>query len=315
MLKIWANKFDLVLEELYDDPDQLVTQISGNVFAQLLTAESERAKRLPPDAMGIWEHCQLAASYFRRWEVSIETFSRTLDALERAIATTPEYALGHAILSWGCNAAIVNGAYENDQFEPLLEKAKKHLKIARIQAGDDVYCLTWVGASETFAGLHDRAIPRLERALERNPANVYSWYILAQAYAQGGRLAEARAALDRVKAIAPEGGLSGFHQWYLGYVAYASGDYEDAASHLKAQGRRTPSWAACHALAAISCFILSDEDEARRCLAKAKDANPHLRPERLAGMVRIQHDRDKSAREYSILEQLWNEDSESPTQS
>jgi len=130
-----------------------VTQISGNVFSQLLTAESERAKRLPPDAMGIWEHCQLARSYFKRWEVSIETISRTLDNLERAIATAPEYALGHAILSWGCNTAIVNGAYE------------------------------MVGASETFAAMHDCAIPRLERVLERNPANVEAWYFLAQAYA------------------------------------------------------------------------------------------------------------------------------------
>lgn len=77
----WANKLDLVLAELYDDPDELVTQISGNVFAQLLTAGSERAKRLPPDTMGIWEHCQLAGGYFRHWEVSIETISRTLDAL------------------------------------------------------------------------------------------------------------------------------------------------------------------------------------------------------------------------------------------
>jgi len=312
--QIWANKFDFVLEELQDDPDELVTQICGNVFAQLIASESERAKRLPPEAMGIWEHCQLAAGYFRRWDVALETITRTLDDLEREIATAPEYGLGHALLSWGYNAAIVNGAYERDQFGPLLQKAKKHLKIARIQAGDDLYCLTWIGASETFAGLHDRAAPRLERVLERNPANVEAWYMLCQAYAQGGRYAEARSALDRVRAIAPEAGLSGFHRWYSGYVSYAAGDYEDALPHLKAQGRLTPSWAACHALTAISCFILGDEDEARKYIAKAKDPNPHLRPDRLAGIVRTQQDRDKGAREYAILEQLWHEDSEPKTQ-
>lgn len=312
--QIWANKFDYVLEELRDDPDELVTQISGNVFAQLIAAESERAKTLPTDAMGIWEHCQLAASYFRRWDISLETMSRTLDALEREIATAPEYGLGHALLSWGCNAAIVNGAYESDQFEPLLEKAKEHLRIARTKAGDDLYCLTWIGASETFAGLHDRAAPRLERVLERNPANVEAWYMLCQAYAQGGRNAEARVALDRVSTIATEGGLSMFHRWYRGYVAYAAGDYEDALPDLTAQGRLTPSWAACHALTAISCFILGDEDEARKYVAKAKDTNPHLRPEKLAGIVTVQQDRDKGAREYAILEQLWREGSESTTQ-
>lgn len=119
--------------------------------------------------------------------------------------------------------------------------------------------------------------------------------------------------LSAAKAVVA--GLSGFHRWYSGYVSYAAGDYEDALPHLKAQGRLTPSWAACHALTAISCFILGDEDEARKYIAKAKDPNPHLRPDRLTGIVRTQQDRDKGAREYGILEQLWHEDSEPKTQS
>jgi hypothetical protein len=57
------------------------------------------------------------------------------------------------------------------------------------------------------------------------------------------------------------------------------------------------------------------EGSARKYIAKAKDPNLHLRPEKIVGMVRVHKDRDKGAREYAILEELWNAGSEPTTQS
>lgn len=305
--QIWANKFDHVLEELYDDPDDLVAQISGNVFTQLTTAESARARKLPDDALGIWEHCQLAAGYLGQMPVSVSAIAPVLDALEKAIATAPEYSLAHALFSWGCNVSLVNGTYEDDQFANLLEKAKKHLKIARWGAGDDLYCLTWVAAAESTAGFHDRAVRRLEHVLHRNPASSEAWFMLSQAFAYLGRHGDAREALDRAIAIAPEGGIARFHQWYVGILGYLAGNYEEALPYIKAQAVISPEYGACQALAAIGCFILGDETGARKYIARAKGPNPHLRPQKLFGMIATQHDREKGAREFSILEQLWTE--------
>ena len=304
---IWANKFDPLLEDLYENPDDLVEQISGNVFAQLVSAEAERARKLPEDAMSVWEHCQRAVGDFGRMAASLSTTRQILVPLEKAVASAPEYCLAHALFSWACNAALVNGAYEDVEKATLFENAKKHLRIAQSGADGDLYCLTWVAASETFAGMHARAARRLEHVLHRNPASAEALFLLAQAYAYLGRHGEARDALDRAMTIAPEGGMARFHEWYLGFLGHLAGRYEEALPYIKARSVIDPTYGTCQAIAAIECFLLGDETEARKYTAKAKDPNPHLRPEKLFGLIATQHDREKGAREYAILEQLWAE--------
>ena len=49
---IWANKFDCLLEDLYENPDDLVMQVSGGLRAQLISAEQDRANELPIEALG-----------------------------------------------------------------------------------------------------------------------------------------------------------------------------------------------------------------------------------------------------------------------
>lgn len=302
---IWANKFDHTLEELYDNPDELVIHISGSVFAQLISAEQERANKLPDDALGIWEQCQRATSGLLRAVVSVSAMRQGLENLESAIERAPEYHLAHAILSMGCNAALSNGAYEDHEQAALLDKAKKHLRIARAGSEGDLYCLAWIGAAEGFFGLHEGAARRLERVLQRNPANPEALFIIAQSYAFLGRHDEARDALARAIAIAPEGPLTRLHQWWFGLLAFVAGRYEEALPFIKAQTVTSPEWGFCQVLAAITTYILGDEAEARRYIAKAKGPNPHLRPEKLFGVFGTQHDREKGAREFAILQKLW----------
>jgi len=306
---IWANKFDHTLEELYDNPDDLVMHISGNVFAQLISAEQDRANRQPADALGIWEHCQRATSGLRRAWVSISDVRRVLENLEKAIESAPEYKLAHAIFSFGCNGALVNGVYEDHEHATLLDKAKKHLRIARSGSEEDLYCQAWIGAAETFSGSHDRAVRRLEHVLERNPANPDALFVIAQAYAFLGRHDDAREAIERAMVIAPEGGFARLHPWYLGFLGFIAGRYEEALPFIKAQTVTTPDYGACQVLAAITTFILGDEADARKYIARAKGPNPHLRPEKLFGLIATQHDREKGAREFAILQKLWAESS------
>jgi TolB-like protein/Tfp pilus assembly protein PilF len=306
---IWANKFDHVLEELYDNPDDLVVHISGSVFAQLISAEQDRAYGLPANALGIWEHCVRASGGFGGavFSGSVSDTRRTLENLEKAIESAPEYRLAHAIFSFGCNQALGNGAYEDHEQATLVDKAKKHLRIARAGSEEDLYCLTWIGAAETFSGAHDRAVRRLEHVLQRNPANADALFMIAQAYAYLGRHGDARDALERAMAIAPEAGFARFHPWYLGLLGYLAGRYEEALPFIRAQTVTSPAYGTCQALAAITTFILGDEGEAGKYIAKAKAHNPQLRPEKLFGFIASQHDRDKGAREYAILEELWAE--------
>jgi len=306
---IWANKFDYVLEELHENPDDLVMQVSGGLRAQLISAEQDRANQLPIEALGIWEHCQRALSLFGRGFVFPGRIRQMLQDLEQAIERAPNYSLAHAVFSFGASGALANGAYEDDQRMVLFEQSKRHLRIARNGSEEDLYCLTWIAAAEIFSGRHERAQQRLEQVLRRNPANPAAQFWITQAYAWCGQHAQAREALERAMAIAPEGGFARLHPWYAALTAFAAGDYEAALPPAKAQLVISPTYGACLAVAALAAFMVGDEAQARAHIAKAKTENAHLRPEKLAGMFTLQHDQEKGAREYQILEQLWGEPS------
>jgi tetratricopeptide (TPR) repeat protein len=145
--------------------------------------------------------------------------------------------------------------------------------------------------------------------LRRNPANPAALFWINQAYAWSGKHTAAREALERAMAIAPEGGFARLHPWYTALTAFAAGDYEEVLPPANAQLVISPTYGACLAIAAVSAFMVGDEAAARAFVVKAKTENPHLRPEKLLGMFTSQHDREKGAREYQILEQLWTEPS------
>ena len=306
---IWANKFDCLLEELYENPDDFVMQVSGGLRAQLISAEQDRANQLPVEALGIWEHCQRALCVFGRGFVFPDRIRQMLQDLEQALELAPDYSLAHAVFSFGASGALANGAYEDHEREALFERSKRHLRIARSGSEEDLYCLTWIAAAEIFTGRHERAQQRLEHVLRRNPANPAALFWITQAYAWSGQHAEAREALERAMAIAPEGGFARLHPWYSALTAFAAGDYEEALPPAKAQLVISPTYGACLGVAAISAFMVGDEAAARAYIVKARTDNPHLRPEKLVGMLTSQHDREKGAREYQILERLWAESS------
>ena len=306
---IWAKKFDCPLEELYENPDDLVMQVSGGLRAQLISAEQDRANKLPVEELGVWEHCQRALSVFGRGFVFPDRIRRMLQDLEQALEHAPDYSLAHAVFSFGASGALSNGAYEDHEQAGLLERSKRHLRIARTGSEEDLYCLTWIAAAEIFTGRHERAWQRLEQVLARNPANPAAQFWITQAYGWSGKHALARQALERAMAIAPEGGFARLHPWYAALTAFAAGDYEEALPPAKAQLVISPTYGACLAIAAISAFMVGDEAAARAHIVKAKTENAHLRPEKLAAMFTSQHDREKGMREYQVLEQLWAETS------
>ena len=302
---IWAKKFDLPLEELAESPDDLVEKIAGALFAQLTWAEAGRAENLPPEDLGAWECCQRTAMVISRVIGSMNTLRNCVTELNRVLAGEPDYALAHALLSWTCNAAIINGMYEDPELAGYIEGAKHHLRRARELAQDDLLTLIYIGASENFSGMQERALHTLERVLARNPSSAEAWYIICQVYAYLGRFEDALQAIDRASELAPEAGYSPLHSWYRGLAEFLAGDYEAAAPKLKQKAQDQPHYGYVNILCALCEDAFGQSDAAGKFIARAKEYNPQLRPEKVSGMILTQFDRDKGQREYANLQRLW----------
>ncbi|MDA8752543.1 TIR domain-containing protein [Halieaceae bacterium] len=149
---IWAKKFDQPLEELAERSDGLVEKIVGSLFAQLMWSEADRSESAPPGTLGAWEFCQRAAARIGRAVGSVDSLRQTVTELDRALEIDPDYALAHALRCWASNAAIINGIYDDEEFASYVQKAKDHLRRARDLAKGDLLTLTYIGASENYAG-------------------------------------------------------------------------------------------------------------------------------------------------------------------
>jgi len=302
---IWASKFDSELQVLTEAPDDVVHKIAGSLFAQLTWAEADRSERAPPETLGAWEYCQRTATRIGRAVGSQKTMDLSLMEMGKALEIEPDYALAHALLSWALNAAIINGMYQDADLAALVDSAKHHLRRARELAQGDLLTLTYIGACENFTGQQDRALHTLEQVLARNPAAAEAWYLICQVYAYLGRFDEARTAIDRASALAPEGGFAPAHDWYRGLADFVAGDYAAAMPRLRRKAQEQPDYGYANVLCALCEDALGNCDGANKFIARTKEHNPQLRPEKLAGVFLSQFDSEKGRREYAALERLW----------
>jgi TolB-like protein/lipoprotein NlpI len=305
---IWAKNFDASTESVEEDYDEFVARIAGSLFAHLITAETARAQRLPEEQLGVWGYCMRSAvASGQQTAANPEVFKQNLTNLEKALELAPESSLAHAMLSWACNALLVNGMYTDEEFVALLEKAKRHLRLAKSLAGDDLYALVWIGAAENYGGLQARAIETLEAVLKRNPASAEALLSIGQAYAYVGRYDDGRRAIERAMEIAPEAGMANIQPWYLALVEHLAGNYETALPLVKAEILAFPAYGYANVIAAIELVLLGQPEEAPKYIARARQYNPHLNPKKLALMMLAQPDREKGRRELDVLNKLWGE--------
>jgi TolB-like protein/Tfp pilus assembly protein PilF len=304
---LWAKKFDQTLEELIESSDDIVEKIAGSLFAQLTWAEADRSEHAAPETLGAWEYCQRVATVISRATGSVKTIKKCFSELDKALAIAPDYALAHALVSWASNAAIINGIYEDEDLAGYYERARDHLRRARELAQDDLLTLTYIGATENFAGMQDRALHTLEQVLDRNPANAEAWHLICQVYAYLGRFDDARQAIERASALAPEAGFAPLHSWYRGLAEFLAGDYATAAPLLERKALEQPDYGYVNVLSAICEEGFGNRETALKYIARAKEHNPQLRPDKVAGMLLTQFDSEKGQREYATLEKLWTQ--------
>lgn len=302
---IWAKNFDQKLEDFYESPDDIVEKISSSVFAQLVWAEAARSKNLSEEELGAWEYCQRTAAMIGQGAGSARVFNQAIRDLKLALDVEPDYALGHALLSWGCIAAYINGIWDDEDGDELLSTFYTHLTRARELAQGDLLVLTYIGASENYSGQQDQSVQTLEYVLERNPSMAVAWYIICMTYSSMGRFDEARKAIDRADELSPEGGYAPNHGWYKGLVEFQVGDLDAAKPLIERAALLTPEYGYANVIAAVCADHAGDQTAMRRFISQAKRYNPQLRPEKLEGMLLGQAIEGKGKKDFALIQKLW----------
>ena len=145
---------------------------------------AKRALEVAGDDPGILVDAALALAYFG------EDLGVITALVDRALALNPSFA-------WGWRASGILRLWAG-QFDIAIEHLEAALRLSPRTRGAS---FALIGRAHFFARRFDEAVPKLLLAIQDYPRDAQPYRTLAACYAHMGRLEDARAIINRLRAI------------------------------------------------------------------------------------------------------------------
>ncbi len=169
---LWADRYDGVLEDVFDLQDNVTQSIVGAIEPQLRIAEIARSRRKPPENLDAYDCFLRALPHVHA--MTVQGNQEAIRLLREAIRIDPDYASALALLAWCFTLRVAQGWVVSKE-----QEAKEGLKSAQIAihvAEDDPEPLWLAGYSYAyFGGDFEGGLGFIERALELDPNAAQAW--------------------------------------------------------------------------------------------------------------------------------------------
>jgi TolB-like protein/class 3 adenylate cyclase/Flp pilus assembly protein TadD len=171
---IWADKFDSLLDDVFDLQDRVTTAVAGAIEPSITQAEIRRVSRKPTENMLAYDWLLRALDEEKPWDR--ESSNRSIELARRAISLDPHFALAYAYLAKWIQRRKLYG-WMSDEAAETTEGIQFAHRAVRLEPRDPT-----VLTEAAFALGHlnydvETAIPLLDRAIALNPnsAAAYGW--------------------------------------------------------------------------------------------------------------------------------------------
>lgn len=231
---LWAERYDRVLEDIFELQDEITATIVGTIEPELGMAELTRSQRKSIESLDAWD------SYLRaRWHVR---FGESKDALfecirlcQQAIAISPDMACVYSELAVAHVASVTFGYTDNREtaIQLALEAGQQAVRLD----SKDPIAHTALGRVYDFRGRFEEAVQEHKIALGLNPNSSITHLFLASTYNHGGKPALALPAAEQAYRLSPRDPRQWFMHMNKGFALSQLGRHEEAAEELKAACR------------------------------------------------------------------------------
>jgi TolB-like protein/Tfp pilus assembly protein PilF len=268
--QLWGERYNRRGDDLPAVEEEIVREISRNLKLKLSGEQEQRLARRAAHSPAA-HHAYLAGRFhWNKW--TPEGFQSAISHYERAVATDPRYALGHAGLADGFNLL---GLYAMRPPKDAFPRAQAAALQALALDPDLAEAHAALGTVRFF---HDWDWPAssadFRRALELNPSYASGHHIYSSALSAMGRHQEAMAEAQLVLDTDPFS-LVGILN--LGWAAFNARRFDDVAGHCRRALELDPAFVRARELMSMAHALgkRSEEalQEARRVLA-AHDGSP-----------------------------------------
>jgi adenylate cyclase len=272
---VWAERYDRLIEDIFELQDEMAQTIVGAVEPELSAAERENAVRKPPESLDAWETYQ--RGLWHLWNFTKDDNAEAQRLLRQAQDLDPGFATAYAFESYShyLDAMLGFAQAPAKSLSVALTAAKKALAL------DDKDPIAYFALGRVYMmrGQHDDSVAELERSVASNPSFALAHHGLGAALMLSGRLEEAAEALDRAIRLSPRDPVLWGTMCFRSLTCNLRHQYEEAAEW----GRRAMheprsadgGYWSCAVLAS-ALGNLGQTDEAREVLEEALRRKPDL---------------------------------------
>ena len=286
---LWADRFDGLLEDIFDLQDQVTASVVGAIAPKLEQVEIERAKRKPTDRLDAYDYYLRGIAGLNQWtrEANAEALANFSQAIERdpnfaaAYGQATRCYLQRKAAGWGTARD-----HEISETERLARLAIKHGK-------EDAVALSTAGMGLGFVvGDLENANSLIDRALILNPNLAWAWMVSGWVNAWRGESEVAIERSTRAMRLSPHDTQMFAMQTGIAIAHYFAGRQDEALSWAKAAIKDQPKFLIATCLAAASCALVGRHAEAERAMARLRQFDPALRLSNLGELMPIQRPED-----------------------
>jgi adenylate cyclase len=296
---LWADRFDSLLEDIFDLQDRVTSSVIGAIAPQLQRAEIERAQRKPTGSLQAYDYYlrALASLYRRTREETIEA----LNLAEIASGIDPEFAAAYA-LGARCYAQRKSFGWSSDASQERVEARRLARRAIELDQ-DDPSVLARAGHALAFVvGEVEEGAALLSRAINLDPNQATARSLRGWVHLFSGEIDAAIEQFQVALRLSPLDPSIYTPQTGMAFAHFLAGRNEEASSWATTAVRRQPIFLpgqrimmACHAMsgrveeARQACMLALQLDPTQR-ISGIKDRAPFRRAqdiERLAQAFRI----------------------------
>jgi adenylate cyclase len=274
---IWADRFEGMLDDVFELQDQVTASVVGAIAPKLEQAEMQRAKHKPTGSLDAYDNYLRGASGLHAvFEGDREAVSEALRRFHRAIELDPDYAAAYGMVAW-CHVLRRNYGWALDDPGEAGKLERAARQAARLAKEDTIALYAGGFALTHIPGQLDAGIALIDRALTRDPNLAAAWHLSGWARIYRGEAEAAIAHMAQAMRLNPLdplifGMLNG-----TALAHFLAGRYDEAAHWAETAFKRHPGYSPAARAAAASHALAGRLDTAREFLALMRQVDPDLR--------------------------------------
>jgi adenylate cyclase len=298
---LWADRYDRELADVFAVQDEIARHITAAIAPGIISAEVQQAQRKDPSQLDAWDRTVRAHWHIRRFTERDLAEARRL--LDEAIALDPANSMALADLAFARHFEAVFGWGDG----PAESHAQLGAAARKAVAVDDSDAMahTSLAIFDLFSGRHEEARRRLKLALDLDPNSMFACGYLGASYSFGGDYEAALPQLEEALLLSPRGPLVVVWRMCKGWAALTAERYEEAVDFVTQASEANPEFPDIYAVmasanghlgkaaaarAALDQLVLrmpnltASDERLNRPFARAADRDRYLEGLRKAGM-------------------------------